>query len=197
MELKKEDKNSPTILGKDSLIESAEKIIAKNLQNTEFDIQNLSTYLNVSSNTLHPKIKKSTNQNPSEFIRDIRLNNALDLLKAGKFNIDEIGAYVGFNSTSYFIRSFKKKFLRGRLRLQISRALLLILIMRIFGAAMRRRCISSTSPCPTGNCAIGTSINRRWWTAQRTFTTDLCCASRWRGRASESVSATGRKSIRT
>jgi len=110
MEYKKEGQVVPISSNKDSLIVSAEKMIEKNLQNTEFDIQNLSAYLNVSRSTLHRKIKKSTNQNPSEFIRDIRLRNALDLLKAGKFNIDEIGTYVGFNSTSYFIRSFKKKY---------------------------------------------------------------------------------------
>ena len=31
-------------------------------------------------------------------------------MKSGNYNIDEIGSYVGFNSTSYFIRSFKKKY---------------------------------------------------------------------------------------
>jgi AraC-like DNA-binding protein len=31
-------------------------------------------------------------------------------MKKDGYNMDEIGAYVGFNSTSYFIRSFKNKY---------------------------------------------------------------------------------------
>jgi AraC-like DNA-binding protein len=47
---------------------------------------------------------------PSEFIREVRLKKAVILLKKDDYNIDEIAIIVGFNSTSYFIRSFKKKY---------------------------------------------------------------------------------------
>lgn len=47
---------------------------------------------------------------PSEFIREVRLKKAVGLLKSNEYNIDEIAIIVGFNSTSYFIRSFKKKY---------------------------------------------------------------------------------------
>ncbi|KJF41730.1 hypothetical protein LH29_23655 [Draconibacterium sediminis] len=90
--------------------QKAERIVENNLQNTLFDIDSLSTKLGVSRSSLHRKIKTATNLSPSEFIRDVRLNNAVKLMKSGKYNIDEIGTYVGFNSTSYFIRSFKKKY---------------------------------------------------------------------------------------
>lgn len=90
--------------------QKAERIVVENLQNSLFDIENLATELSISRSSLHRKIKSTTNQSPSEFIRDIRLRNAVKLMKAGKYNIDEIGTYVGFNSTSYFIRSFKKKY---------------------------------------------------------------------------------------
>jgi signal transduction histidine kinase/ligand-binding sensor domain-containing protein/DNA-binding response OmpR family regulator len=93
-----------------SIIENAEKIIELHLRNTDFDLTKLLETLNVSRSTFHRKIKAYADQSPSEFIRDIRLKNAVELMKSGKFNIDEIGTYVGFNSTSYFIRSFKKKY---------------------------------------------------------------------------------------
>lgn len=96
--------------GNESFEEKAEQIVEKNLQNPLFDIENLSVELGVSRSSLHRKIKAGTNLSPSEFIRDVRLNNAVKLMKSGKYNIDEIGTFVGFNSTSYFIRSFKKKF---------------------------------------------------------------------------------------
>jgi signal transduction histidine kinase/DNA-binding response OmpR family regulator len=94
----------------DTLIEKTEKIIKQNLRNSDFDFAKLLEILNISRSTFHRKIKSSTNQSPSEFIRDVRLKNAVDLMKTTNFNIDEIGTYVGFNSTSYFIRSFKKKY---------------------------------------------------------------------------------------
>ena len=50
------------------------------------------------------------NMSPSEFIREVRLKKAVGLLKSEEYNIDEIAIIVGFNSTSYFIRSFKKKY---------------------------------------------------------------------------------------
>jgi AraC-like DNA-binding protein len=93
-----------------SLIDAAKTIVEQNLRNTDFDLENLLVKLNVSRSTFHRKIKAASNQSPTEFIRDIRLKHAVHLMKTNTLNIDEIGTYVGFNSTSYFIRSFKKKY---------------------------------------------------------------------------------------
>jgi YesN/AraC family two-component response regulator len=91
-------------------IQEARKIVEQNLQNPSFEIENLAKELNISRSSLHRKIKSLTNQSSSEYIRDIRLTSAIKLMNTGKFNMDEIGVFVGFNSTSYFIRSFKKKY---------------------------------------------------------------------------------------
>lgn len=94
----------------ESFQQRAIRVVEDNLQNPFFDIEIFSKQLGISRSSLHRKIKAETNLSPSEFIRDVRLNNAVKLMKKGKYNIDEIGSYVGFNSTSYFIRSFKKKY---------------------------------------------------------------------------------------
>lgn len=93
-----------------SFEELAEEIVIKNLRNSNFDMNSLIVELKISRSTFHRKIKASTNQSPSEFIREIRLKQAVKMMKTNTYNIDEIGTYVGFNSTSYFIRSFKKKY---------------------------------------------------------------------------------------
>ena len=93
-----------------TFIEKVETLIEQNLRKSDFNMEKLLDTLNISRSTFHRKIKNHTNQIPSEFIRDIRLRHAVVLLKKGNLNIDEIGTYVGFNSTSYFIRSFKKKY---------------------------------------------------------------------------------------
>jgi len=94
----------------DSFSTRAQNIVVKNLRNSNFGVTEFATELNMSRSSLQRKIKAEINLSPTEFIRDIRLNKAIELMKSGAYNIDEIGSLVGFNSTSYFIRSFKKKY---------------------------------------------------------------------------------------
>lgn len=96
--------------GNESFIEKAEMIVVNNLQNTSLEIEKLSSMLNMSRSSFHRKLKKAVNLSPSEFVRDIRLKKAVELIKEGNLNMDEIGFIVGFNSQSYFIRSFKVKY---------------------------------------------------------------------------------------
>lgn len=93
-----------------TFIEKIEQIVENNLQNQSFEITGLAEQVGISRSSLQRKIKKTANMSPSEFIREIRLKKAVVLLKSGDYNIDEIAVIVGFNSTSYFIRSFKKKY---------------------------------------------------------------------------------------
>lgn len=93
-----------------SFINKARKIVEDNLQNPDFQIVDLLKALNISKTTLTRKLKAETQENASSFIRNIRLENAQKLLSNNAFNIDEIAPFVGFNYTSYFIKSFKDKY---------------------------------------------------------------------------------------
>lgn len=93
-----------------SFVETAESIIEKNLQNSAFSPKDLAHELKISRSTLYRKIKQTSDENSSEFIRNVRLRQAIKLMKTGNYNLNEIGFIVGFNSTSYFNRSFKKKY---------------------------------------------------------------------------------------
>jgi YesN/AraC family two-component response regulator len=93
-----------------NFIEKVEQIVEQNLQNQSFEITELAAQVGISRSSLQRKIKKTVNMSPSEFIREVRLKKAVGLLKSDEYNIDEIAIIVGFNSTSYFIRSFKKKY---------------------------------------------------------------------------------------
>lgn len=101
---------SPALNSTDSFIDHARRIVDRNLQNSDFSVSEFATQLNTSRSSLQRKIKAELNVSPTEFIRDIRLKRAIELMKAGAYNIDEIGLLAGFNSTSYFIRTFKKKY---------------------------------------------------------------------------------------
>lgn len=88
----------------------AEQIVVDNLQNMNFDANTLAEKMEVSYSTLFRRIKKETNISATQFIRDTRLNKSIELLEQSDLSIDEIGTSIGFNSTSYFVRSFKKKY---------------------------------------------------------------------------------------
>ncbi len=95
---------------KKDITQLAEEIIEANFHNMQFGVEQLAQELKQSRSNLHRIIKTKTNQNTSEFIRDVRLKKSIQLLKEETMSMEEIAQFVGFNSISYFSRSFKKKY---------------------------------------------------------------------------------------
>lgn len=86
------------------------EIIDENINNNNFNVETLSSKLNMSRTSCYNKIKALTEQAPADFIRTQRLNLATKLLKEGKYNISEIAEMSGFNDGKYFREVFKKYF---------------------------------------------------------------------------------------
>src|SRR5690606_26865939 len=63
------------------------------------------TGLNV--NKLQEGFKMSYNMTVNQYIHEIRLKRAIQLLRESDYNISEIVAKVGLNSKSYFSKIFK------------------------------------------------------------------------------------------
>jgi AraC-like DNA-binding protein len=78
--------------------------------NPEFSIDQLNEPLGYSSSQVYRKMVSLTGKSPSTFIRDYRLNKALDLLHKRKGTIGEIAQFTGFKSATYFSKCFKDKF---------------------------------------------------------------------------------------
>ena len=53
--------------------------------------------------------RKEMGQCPSDFINDLRLERAKQLLKDSEYSVEAIALACGFNSHSYFSASFKKR----------------------------------------------------------------------------------------
>lgn len=83
-------------------------IIEKNISNENFSVEILSEEVGLSRAQLHRKVKAITNQAPSEFIRNYRLQRAAELLKQDAGNIAEIAYQVGFSSQAYFTKTFQE-----------------------------------------------------------------------------------------
>jgi AraC-like DNA-binding protein len=75
-----------------------------------FGVDSLSRDLGISQPQLYRKVTAITGRSPVKFIRDIRLNKALSLLKENKYNLSEVALEVGYRSPSYFSKCFHEKF---------------------------------------------------------------------------------------
>ncbi|MBS9461838.1 response regulator [Flagellimonas sp. 389] len=94
----------------EKLLKKALKIVEDNISNDQFDIITFGTELGVSRTLLFTKIKAWTNFTPNEFIQEIRMKRAVQLLEQGNLTIAEIGYQVGFKNPKYFSKCFLKKF---------------------------------------------------------------------------------------
>ncbi|MEN8138502.1 MAG: two-component regulator propeller domain-containing protein [Bacteroidota bacterium] len=85
-------------------------IILENIDNSEFHINELCDAAAISRPHLHRKLKKTTGLSTTEFIRNVKLNEAKKLLASGSYRISEVAVKVGYSDSAYFSKSFKKVF---------------------------------------------------------------------------------------
>ncbi|MBN1185952.1 MAG: response regulator [Bacteroidales bacterium] len=86
------------------------EIIEKNMEEPEFKVELLTKEIGMSHSVIYKKIKALTGQSLIEFVRDIRLKRAAQLLKQKVLSVTEICYKVGFTDRRYFSQAFKKKF---------------------------------------------------------------------------------------
>jgi signal transduction histidine kinase/ligand-binding sensor domain-containing protein/DNA-binding response OmpR family regulator len=84
--------------------------VEEKLSDDTFDFDEFAVVMASSKSTLHRKLKSLTGLSPGEFIRNIRLKHAAQMLINNKGNISEIAFSVGFNDPKYFSRCFKSEF---------------------------------------------------------------------------------------
>ena len=101
----------PEVKGNDELLmERIMKAVNKNLSNSDFNVDMLTQEVGISRAQLHRKMKELTGISTSEFIRNIRLEQAARLLKEQKVNITQVAYAVGFSNLAHFSTVFRKHF---------------------------------------------------------------------------------------
>ena len=85
-------------------------LILANLENENFGVNELALESGFNSKVLNRKLRKITGKSCSQFIRDTRLQKALELLRDGVYTVAEVGYKVGFNSPVYFTKCFHEYF---------------------------------------------------------------------------------------
>jgi signal transduction histidine kinase/ligand-binding sensor domain-containing protein/DNA-binding response OmpR family regulator len=91
-----------------NFIEKLTSLIEENIDNEKFSIEMICSEMGMSRTQLHRKIKALTSQSTTEFVRNVRLQKAADLIQRNAGNMAEISYMVGFNSQAYFTKSFQE-----------------------------------------------------------------------------------------
>ena len=94
----------------EELMERIMKVVNENLSDSDFNVEKMCDEVGVSRTQLHRKLKEMTGVPTSEFLRNIRLNEAARLIRERKINITQVSYMVGFANNSHFSTAFKKYF---------------------------------------------------------------------------------------
>jgi len=86
------------------------RVVEANLADENFGVKELAQKTRLSRTQLHRKLKSINNQSVSQFIREVRLNKAKEMLQQDIGTVSEIAYKVGFGSPSYFIKCFHEFF---------------------------------------------------------------------------------------
>lgn len=86
------------------------QFVKENRSKSDFSVDELGKLMYMSRASFFNKLKSITGVSPVVFIRDMRLNEAAELIKNEDMLIKEICFEVGFNDLKYFGKCFKTKF---------------------------------------------------------------------------------------
>ncbi len=90
-------------------ITNVTETVKKNLSN-EFNVDSLCASFHMSRSSFYNKIKALTNQSPSEFVRQVRMNEAATLLRSKRHTVAEVSDIMGYSDPKYFTDIFKKHY---------------------------------------------------------------------------------------
>lgn len=90
-------------------IRYAAEILVNNLENPP-DTKQLARSVGMSRSTLHRFFRQVYGMAPFEYLRNHRLQTAMQLLQSGEINVTEAAFRVGYSNLSYFSKAFKAMF---------------------------------------------------------------------------------------
>lgn len=102
--IKTPDSKSPD----ERLLERVNRIIASHIADTSLSAESVAHEVGLSRVHLYRKLKELTNQSARDYIRNIRLAKAAEILSQKKVAVAEVAQLVGFSNPSNFATSFKE-----------------------------------------------------------------------------------------
>jgi TolB-like protein/AraC-like DNA-binding protein len=98
-------------LSKDqALMVKLTEIVLSNLENGNLGVSELAIKAGMSEKSLNLRLRSISNKTINQFIREIRLRKALELIQNEELTLAEISFQVGFSSPAYFTKCFHEFF---------------------------------------------------------------------------------------
>jgi len=91
-------------------LQKAIEVVENYISDPDLDIERFSSEIGVSRMQLYRKLDALTEMTVKEFIRNIRLKRAAQMLVQKKLNVSEVAYAVGFKDLSHFRKCFKQEF---------------------------------------------------------------------------------------
>ena len=91
-------------------LQKAIDVVEKNIGDPDLDIERFASEIGVSRMQLYRKLDALTEMTVKEFVRNIRLKRAAQMLVQKKLNVSEVAYAVGFKDLSHFRKCFKQEF---------------------------------------------------------------------------------------
>lgn len=92
------------------LFSRAAGIVEDHIASDEINVPFLASSLCMSKSTLTLKLRNSLDVSPRDFIENIKLHHAAEMLRTGKYRISEVSDELGFSSPKYFSIRFKRRY---------------------------------------------------------------------------------------
>lgn len=91
-------------------LQKAIGVVENNIADPDLDIDRFATEIGVSRMQLYRKLNALTEMTVKEFVRDIRLKRAAQMLIQKRMNVSEVAYAVGFKDLSHFRKCFRQEF---------------------------------------------------------------------------------------
>lgn len=101
--------NSNPDVTKPLLVQKATAYIHANFKE-DITLDKLASHLGVSTGYLGKSLKKSLGKSFNDYLSDVRLKRACNLLESSDMSVNDIAASSGYSSATYFLYVFKKRF---------------------------------------------------------------------------------------
>lgn len=90
------------------LMDKIMKAINSRIDDPQLNVEELGIEVGISRAHLHRKMKELIGMTPSDFIRNVRLRKACEILKKPDVDITQVAYKLGFTSQPHFSTAFKK-----------------------------------------------------------------------------------------
>lgn len=86
------------------------ELMDEHMDNGALMVEDLAASLSMSRSVFFKKLKSLIGLSPVEFVREVRMKRAAELIEEGGYNMAQIAYMVGFNDPHYFSKCFKLVF---------------------------------------------------------------------------------------